>query len=652
VELESGVPASAQRLLCRGRVLADETSMESARVEDGDTLLLVQRAPDGANAEGNPNLARDPHAPDNVESRGAASVGHVGDLTGILTQLLANAGPMVGGIPGHAMTLEFSIGGVPSAGLTFGYGRGDGEDATAPERAGSVDVAAATATGGAAAEVNSEEVLRRFVSTLERTIEAVREGAPEMPPPAADVGAAAAPAGRENVDDGGATHFGVQCDACSQAPVRGSRYKSVAHEDFDLCQACFTSGRGAACGPFARLDLPLPSGLPPIVVDPNADDADVGAGATPRERSEVALGGLGEILRSAAALARASAPLLDDIADRYSPDTRANTVETQARGLQLAAVMQSVGSLWCELARAISVVPPPPGTMTEQGALLAGDDVNAPRSVFTYPRLAHISPTGAFPHTRPPGMPLHNSSNFVNGAPAHPQGRFVPAGIINGGVHIISAGPEFEGVEHLPPSIQNLLRHRAQVAGARRQQQTQRDQPAHAVPSASAAPPEGELPRNTTTNVRSSTRAPPTTGDASATQGHETHSNRALSRFLGSMLRVIPSPSFGRTAAPRANVTQRAREVHSMLRHTPPTTTTTNANANATENATTGSIAAGEASPSSPTRRGLRRRASDQNEAEGTRAAKSSKVDDEGTSPAAAAGSSRGTENKDTNTEE
>jgi hypothetical protein len=48
----------------------------------------------------------------------------------------------------------------------------------------------------------------------------------------------------------------------------------------------------------------------------------------------------------------------------------------------------------------------------------------------------------------------------------------------------------------------------------------------------------------------------------------------------------------------------------------------------------------------------LRRRASDQNEAEGTRAAKSSKVDDEGTSPAAAAGSSRGTENKDTNTEE
>ena len=67
VEGVSGVPANAQRLLCRGRVLADEASMESARVEDGDTLLLVTRAPE---TEANPNLARDPHAPENAEARG------------------------------------------------------------------------------------------------------------------------------------------------------------------------------------------------------------------------------------------------------------------------------------------------------------------------------------------------------------------------------------------------------------------------------------------------------------------------------------------------------------------------------------------------------------------------------------------------------
>jgi len=35
VERVSGVPAATQRLLCRGRVLSDDASMESARVEDG-----------------------------------------------------------------------------------------------------------------------------------------------------------------------------------------------------------------------------------------------------------------------------------------------------------------------------------------------------------------------------------------------------------------------------------------------------------------------------------------------------------------------------------------------------------------------------------------------------------------------------------------
>ena len=45
-ERVSGVPASTQRLLCRGRVLSDDASMESARVEDGDTLLLVKGAPE------------------------------------------------------------------------------------------------------------------------------------------------------------------------------------------------------------------------------------------------------------------------------------------------------------------------------------------------------------------------------------------------------------------------------------------------------------------------------------------------------------------------------------------------------------------------------------------------------------------------------
>lgn len=687
VETASGVPASAQRLLCRGRVLADEISMENARVEDGDTLLLVQRAPDaeaGAGAGANPNLARDPHAPDNVERRvagrqGVASIGDVGDLSGLITQLFANAAPMVGGMPAHAMTLEFSIGAAPTPtpGATFGFARGDAQAAA---------VAAAAAAAERQVEENSEGVLRRFVATLERTIETVRASEPEMPPPSApNVGAASTPQANAAEEEGasrGATHYGVQCDACNVTPVRGSRYKSVAHEDFDLCQACFTSGRGAARGPFARLDLPLPSGLPPIVINPNADnndDTQQNPASTPRERSEVALGGLGEILRSAAALARASAPMLEDVAERFSPATRENTVDTQTRGLQLAAVMQSVGSLWCELARAVAVVPPPPGSGTTNASVDTGDvdyedDVNAPRSLFAYPRLAHIAPSGAFPHTRPPGMPLHNSSTFVNGEPVPTMttttGRLTPAG-----VHIIAAGPEYEGVENLPAPVQNMLRRHMRAAEGLQQQQRQQQQqqerqrqqqqPSEAAPS---APPVANA-NDAVTAAAPRVDAPPTiAGGESATQGHETHSNRALSRFLGSMLRVIPSPSFTRAAAaPSADATRRSREVRSML--TPqtraPTTTTTTAT-------TDTAVAAGEASPSSPTRRSARRRSPDQNDAEHSRAAKASKVDDEGKSPAAAAaarhvrdkenedatsskspvaGSSRGTKSKDATTE-
>ena len=96
VEGVSGVPANAQRLLCRGRVLADEASMESARVEDGDTLLLVTRAPE---TEANPNLARDPHAPENAEARGnGRGEGTIGDLSQMITSLLTANPAMLGAV--------------------------------------------------------------------------------------------------------------------------------------------------------------------------------------------------------------------------------------------------------------------------------------------------------------------------------------------------------------------------------------------------------------------------------------------------------------------------------------------------------------------------------------------------------------------------
>ena len=52
LEEASGVPASRQRLICRGRVLQDTQRISDLRVADGDTLHMVQRPPDVQGMEG------------------------------------------------------------------------------------------------------------------------------------------------------------------------------------------------------------------------------------------------------------------------------------------------------------------------------------------------------------------------------------------------------------------------------------------------------------------------------------------------------------------------------------------------------------------------------------------------------------------------
>ena len=104
VERVSGVPAATQRLLCRGRVLSDDASMESARVEDGDTLLLVKRAPEtSGGGDPNPALANDPHAPENAERGGGrggtiGNGGAIGDLSRMITSLLTSNPGMLGAL--------------------------------------------------------------------------------------------------------------------------------------------------------------------------------------------------------------------------------------------------------------------------------------------------------------------------------------------------------------------------------------------------------------------------------------------------------------------------------------------------------------------------------------------------------------------------
>jgi len=537
VERVSGVPAATQRLLCRGRVLSDDASMESARVEDGDTLLLVKRAPE--RAEANPALANDPHAPENAEASGGragAGGGTIGDLSQMITSLLTSNPAMLGaamGAGGGAVTVEFSIanggeGGnarTREGGARAATGGRPGESARANERG---------ANGEAVVTRAPEETLRRYVDAVERMVNDVRErrAQPLVTNAAAAAaarnqrGAATTPTVEETTEDGreGTIHYGVQCDSCDVNPVRGTRYKSVAHDDFDLCATCFAAGRGSQCGPFTRLDLPLPAGLPPVIHHEDANSANANE-RTPSEQSEASVATLGQFLRAAADIAANTAPLMNDVAGRYAPSTRQNTVETQAQGLQLAALMHSVGSLWCELARCISVVPPPPDAMTPEGAAVAGDDIDSTRSLFNYPQPSYIASDGAFAHTRPPGMPLHTQANFAAFAQQARAAGQSP-GVMHV-VHHVTSGPNgTEGLDQLPPEIRALMTRQAEA------NQNQAAPGSQTSTEASDSAVAGQRSRHAAQRAHARRHA------------HVQSSQRMLSRLLGTVFRAIPSPSF------------------------------------------------------------------------------------------------------------
>ena len=546
VERVSGVPAATQRLLCRGRVLSDDASMESARVEDGDTLLLVKRAPE--RTEANPALANDPHAPENAEaSGGRAGVGGgtIGDLSQMITSLLTSNPAMLGaamGAGGGAVTVEFSIAnGGEGAANAGARERGERANAggTPGESARGDEANGRGVNGEAVATRTPEETLRRYVGAVERMMRDVRERRAQ---PLVTNAAAAAAAAAQNqqgaaatptveqptAEDGqeGTIHYGVQCDSCDVNPVRGTRYKSVAHDDFDLCATCFAAGRGSQCGPFTRLDLPLPAGLPPVIHHEDANSANANE-RTPIEQSEAGIAALGQLLQSAADIAANTAPLVNDVAGRYAPASRQNTVETQAQGLQLAALMHSVGSLWCELARCISVVPPPPDAMTPEGAAVAGDDIDGTRSVFNYPRPSYIANNGEFPHTRPPGMPLHTQANNFAGFAQQARTAGGPSPGVMHVVHHVTSGPNgMEGLDRLPPEIRALMMRQVEA------NQTQTAPGSQTSTEASDSAVAGQRPQQAAQRAQA------------RRQAQVQSSQRMISRLLGTVFRAIPSPSF------------------------------------------------------------------------------------------------------------
>ena len=537
VERASGVPATRQRLLARGRVLSDDSSMESARVEDGDTLLLVTSEPDESG--GREDGERSAEAGAASEDGQGEQAGVMGDLSSMITSLLTSNPAMLGAMAGSggsgALTVEFSIGGPPPGARAVAASqraRGENGGGKPVERGGA---------SAASAQLSPVDTLRRYIHNVERLLRSMQHSEPR----AISVGGSEpmpmeTPANVNQTETHAPPiHFGVQCDACEINPVRGTRFKSVAHDDFDLCEECFRAGRGAQCGPFARLDLPLPAGLPPVIAHANADDMDENR-TTPRQESEEGVATLGTMLSTARQLAHEAGPLIDNIARRYHPDSRENTVETQAQSLQLATLMHSVGALWCELARCIAVVPPPPNAMTPEGAAIAGDDINNARSLFAYPQTSHIASSGAFAHTRPPGMPRHDQDANV------PQ---VGQRNLPNVMHILHhlQGPYgAHDMDSLPAELRAMLMRQASQRAQHAPPQAQTGSQPAVQPTQPATQPTAADAQNAAETRRNEVR------DARSSQ-------RALSRLLGSVLRAIPSPSFmtqaGATGATQAGAT-------------------------------------------------------------------------------------------------
>ena len=76
--------SSERRILCRGRLVADDTSLSSAPVENNDVLLMVRKAPELATATTPPGLRNDPHAPHNeMEERDHGAAGSREDVVAV-----------------------------------------------------------------------------------------------------------------------------------------------------------------------------------------------------------------------------------------------------------------------------------------------------------------------------------------------------------------------------------------------------------------------------------------------------------------------------------------------------------------------------------------------------------------------------------------
>ena len=289
----SGVEAARQRLLFCGRVLADDArTLNEVGVRDGHTLHMVERP---ADLPPQPqNDVPPPPAAQQLPPRGVhrVAIGTINtgaggaenqtavnrlitDLISAFGNTLGGAGTRPAGAPGDPAAQGSTLPpGVQLQQLEISVGAGP---------AASTGAAAASPDDTAPRHAHPIAALDAFIGQLSRTLEGHSESLDFETGrrPVVSSGNPGPETSNEN-----ARHLAVECDLCGQCPIRGSRYKSLRHDNYDLCERCVRTERAREQEPFVQVDLPL---LNQIHLDAFMAGRRGGARAAAVERARAAL---------------------------------------------------------------------------------------------------------------------------------------------------------------------------------------------------------------------------------------------------------------------------------------------------------------------------------------------------------------------------
>lgn len=386
VSVVSGVPPNRQRLIFRGRVLAeDEQPLRNVLgFNSGDAMHMVTGAPPpqnasagqvgtqgttnsttqghvGANSQG--NTTHTTHVASGSLSVPAHALGSL-DIPGVVNALLletqrdlAAAGVNVHmglSVPGNIVGMmgEIGVGGVGAGnqggvGAVFGSIQSpQGQPVSNPHGSNATSQSATNASYQPTLNVSAyadptATALRHatFVLRLAREIEEDPFGVSRGDGTGGTVNAETNGGNTSGTRTGTSTstspctHFGVQCDTCGVVPIVGVRYKSTTRADYDLCDTCHgAASRGVppAEGPFVSLASPLPGLVPPPTAAP--------AALLSSETRENTSGPATEMERHVAAMRRRMPPVMTTVALAEALENACGAVRAALPGIEAAAM--------------------------------------------------------------------------------------------------------------------------------------------------------------------------------------------------------------------------------------------------------------------------------------------------------------------------